>query len=96
MVRILRPEWTNPIPIDRRLVGNESFIQVEATNVYYYPQPGENVEVALHEHVEGYPPPAVRSVQDLPAWAMQDGTFITGTLPDDETETQSFDVEMEN
>ena len=96
MVRILRSQWTNPIPTERVLNDPYVFIAAPEPNIYVYGSPGNEIEIPLHSHVVGNPPPAVRSVQGLPAWAMQDGTFITGTLPAGETETQSFDVEAEN
>ena len=96
MVRILRSQWTNPIPTERVPINPYVYIAVPQPNIYIYESPGKEIRIPLHSHVVGNPPPAVRSVQGLPAWAMQDGTFITGTLPNDETETVSFEVETEN
>ena len=96
MVRILRPQWTNPIPVDRRTESPVVYLSAPEPEIYVYRAPGGGVEIALHEHVIGNPPPAVRSVQGLPTWLMQDGTFVVGTVPNDETETISFEVEAEN
>ena len=91
----IRKKWVDPIPRFGR-VDTVEFIDLPEPKVYVYGGTGDRVEIGVHEHVEGNPPPAVRSVRGLPEWAELDGTFIKALIPDDQDENVDIEVDVEN